>query len=81
MVLRQRVVNNFRYQITLNITREEWLKLYRGAANTIICRAEDGTRIKIAAVHFIPFVTHSGVAGRFELVIDNDHKLVSLKRM
>jgi hypothetical protein len=69
------------YRISLNIAKEEWLKLYRGAANTIVCRAEDGTRIKIAASHFLKFVTHTGVAGRFELITDQNHKLVSIKRI
>ncbi len=70
-----------RYLIDLDIPREEWLRLYRGTANAILCRADDGTRIKIAAHHFLSFVSYSGVMGRFELKIDENHKLQSLKRI
>jgi hypothetical protein len=69
------------YTVDLNISREEWLKIYRGVARKVHCQALDGTRILLPAHHFYSFVSHNGISGRFALEIDENQKLHTIKRV
>ena len=40
-----------------------------------------GVKIAIPAHHFRSHTTFNGIEGFFELILDNDNKLVSLKRI
>ncbi|MBL3591728.1 MAG: DUF2835 family protein [gamma proteobacterium endosymbiont of Lamellibrachia anaximandri] len=50
------------------------------AANVSVI-AEDGRRIEFPANSLRPFVTKSGVQGRFELLIDDNNRLQRLDRL
>ena len=43
--------------------------------------SEDGRTLKFPAEKLQPFVLHDGINGRFEIVFDDQHKLVSLQRI
>ncbi len=70
-----------RHRFKLNISAETFLHYYRGAARAVIVQAEDGRTIQLPAKNFRPFVTASGVSGRFELVLDANDKLIELRRL
>ena len=67
--------------IHLSISAQEYLKLYSGTAQVVSARAIDGRRIQFPASCLRPYVTHEGVQGRFELVIDDKNKLQTLNRL
>jgi len=70
-----------RHRFQLRISAETYLEYYRGHARAVIVQAEDGRTIQLPADVFRPFVTASGIAGRFELRLDDNNKLIELKRI
>lgn len=70
-----------RHRFRLDLSVDTFLHYYRGTASAVIVRAEDGRTIQLPARHFRPFVTSTGISGRFELVLDGDGRLVELRRL
>lgn len=68
-------------QFYLNISPQQYLSYYQGAAKFVHVTSEDGRSLKFPASRLQKFVTHSGVEGRFEIEFDANHKLVSLERL
>jgi ferritin len=66
---------------SLMISAEQYQSYYRGSAKFVRVQAEDGRTLKFPADRLQQFVTHEGIKGRFEIVFDKQHKLVSLKRI
>lgn len=65
-----------RLQIT--IPASDYLAYYRGDADTVVARANDGRVIRFPADVLRPVLTHKGVDGEFLLKIDENDKFVSL---
>jgi hypothetical protein len=65
----------------INISNEEFLKIYQGSANAVLVRAEDGRRIQIPANNFRQFVTAVGLQGHFEMVLDENNRLINLLKV
>ena len=65
----------------LNISNEEFLNVYTGAAHAVLVVADDGKRIQIPANNFRRFVTATGLQGRFELELDRNNRLIKLARV
>ncbi len=70
-----------RIRFFLNLTADRYLGHYQGHAKNVSVVAEDGRRIEFPANALRPFVTKSGVQGRFELLIDDDNRLQRLDRL
>lgn len=69
-----------RYEFSLHVSTEEFLKVYRGAVSHLVVRATTGQRVQIPAARFRPFVTPDGVSGTFVLTCDENNKCVDLRR-
>ena len=67
--------------VDLNITRDEYLSWYRGAAQVVHARSRDGRSVRFPAKALQPYITHSGVAGTFAIYFDDDHKLVGVEKL
>lgn len=67
--------------VDLNISREEWLKIYRGETNLVYARSRDGRSIQFPANILNPYTSHSGVQGSFIIYFDERGKFHSLVRM
>jgi hypothetical protein len=65
----------------LHITAEEFLRYYRGTAQAVIVRSDDGRRIQLPARNFRPFLTESGISGRFRIRLDDNNRLVEMVRL
>ncbi|MBF0255457.1 MAG: DUF2835 domain-containing protein [Gammaproteobacteria bacterium] len=63
------------------ISADEFLRYYQGEAVMASVVAEDGRRIQFPARHLRPFVTPEGIFGRFEMILDENNRFVSLKRV
>lgn len=70
-----------RYEFSLNIPAEEFLRVYQGTVSHVVVRATTGQRVQVPAARFRPFVTPEGVAGRFVLTCDENHKCLDLQRV
>jgi len=65
-----------RLQITIPAHR--YLAYYRGEADTVVARANDGRVIHLPAEVLRPMLKHDGIDGEFLLKIDENDKFVSL---
>ncbi|MBK9131389.1 MAG: DUF2835 domain-containing protein [Gammaproteobacteria bacterium] len=65
----------------LNISSDEYLRYYQGAARHVVVRGRDGRTIQFPAGLLRRFVTRDGVHGEFRLCFDAGNKLVSLDRI
>jgi len=70
-----------RMRFSIAISSEQYQSYYRGVAKFVRVLSEDGRTLKFPAEKLQPFVLHDGINGRFEIVFDDQHKLVSLQRI
>jgi hypothetical protein len=69
------------YRFNLNINRDEYLSYYAGAAQWVVARAMEGETVRFPASFLRQFVSEDGVHGMFEMVVDEDDRLVSMRRL
>ena len=69
------------FYFSLSITADELMRYYRGSAQQVVARAQDGRCVQFPASALRPFVTHEGVRGEFCLVVDDNNRLVELRRI
>jgi hypothetical protein len=65
----------------LKITRDEWLRYYRGHANKIKITSLQGLKITISAHHFRSHTTETGVIGFFRLTLGTGNRFISLEKL
>lgn len=65
----------------LDISQAEYLRYYRGSAQSVLVQAEDGRRVRLPAVNLRPFVSSDGVCGRFEISLDENNSLLDICRL
>jgi hypothetical protein len=70
-----------RHRLTLAISAENYLALYRGKVKNVRAVSDSGLRVEFPGNILHRFVTHDGVYGYFELCIDESHKLQSIQRL
>ena len=69
------------FYIDLRITRDEYLKRYRGVASTVLAQTTHGQTIRFPANRLQPFVRHDGISGRFRLEVDAQNRLLSVEQV
>lgn len=67
--------------INIDISADEYLKLYKGQAKDVVTRAMDGRTVRFPASILQPFVQRSGVKGRFRIVFDSKGKFQGIERV
>jgi len=65
----------------LRISTEKLEQFYRGDAQMVRALSDTGLRIAFKARHLRPFVTMRGVHGRFVMELDEDNKMLSLRKL
>jgi len=68
-------------RFNLDISQAEYLRYYRGSAQAVMVQAEDGRTVRLPAVNLRPFVSASGIKGRFEMYLDENNHLQKLVRL
>jgi hypothetical protein len=68
------------YSFHLHISAEQYLDYYRGTAKRVIVRAVSGQNVQFPASLLQRFVTQDGVHGDFELICDENNKVIELRR-
>ncbi len=69
------------FRFYLKLSRHDYLRYYQGNARAILVHTRDGRRVQFPASALRPFVTHDGIEGEFVLMINDQHKLVDLRRL
>ncbi|MCP4125444.1 MAG: DUF2835 domain-containing protein [Gammaproteobacteria bacterium] len=65
----------------LDISQAEYLRYYRGSAQSVLVQAEDGRKVRFPAANLRPFVSSEGVRGRFEISLDDNNSLLDICRL
>lgn len=68
------------YSFNLHISAEQYLDYYRGTAKFVIARTVEGQTVQFPASLLQRFISQDGVHGNFELICDDRHKVVELRK-
>ncbi|VAW62815.1 hypothetical protein MNBD_GAMMA11-1703 [hydrothermal vent metagenome] len=68
-------------RFSLSISAEQYQSYYQGSAKFVRVRTEDGRTLKFPASELQKYVSHEGIQGRFEIIFDDNHKLLRLNRL
>jgi hypothetical protein len=66
--------------IDLRITKDEWLKIYRGHTQLVRATSRDGRSIQFPANILSKYTTHDGIAGSFVIRFDENGKFTSISQ-
>ena len=69
----------FRFSLTIN--QQQYLRFYQGTASNVQVVSECGRRLRFPASRLRPFLTHTGISGRFQLSIDANNRFLDLKKV
>lgn len=67
--------------LNITITPDEYQRLYMGAARDVVATSVDGRRIRFPAMILRPWVTHSGIRGRFRIVFDENNRFQKIEKI
>lgn len=70
-----------RLLVTLNISSQQLIHYYEGNISMVVARTMDGRTVRFPTNILRSVVQANGVHGIFELVVDENHKFVSLQRI
>ena len=68
------------FLVPLDISAEQFERLYRGTASDVLARDVHGVRIRFPAARLRAFVTRDGVQGLFVITVDANNKLIDIRR-
>ncbi len=66
---------------SLDLSYDQFLKVYQGTAKNISVMADDGRRIVFPARNIQSFLTKNGIKGYFEMTLTAENKFISLKKI
>ena len=69
------------FRFNLTVSQQQYLRYYQGTASNIRVTSECGRRLLFPAARLRPFLTHSGISGRFLLTIDAENRFLELKKI
>lgn len=55
--------------------------MYEGVVKDVVARSQDGRRVRFPANILRPFVTHAGIAGRFQIEFDGDNRFKTIEKI
>ena len=67
--------------IDICITRDEWMKIYRGETNLVNATSRDGRSIQFPANILSKYTTHNGVEGSFVINFNDAGKFQSIIKL
>jgi hypothetical protein len=68
-------------RFSLQLTADQFLRVYQGTAKRVSVIASDGRRIEFSAQNIRKFLTHDGISGSFEMELTAENKFVAIKRI
>jgi len=67
--------------VNLHIPADEYQRLYQGSVQNVLATSVDGRRIRFPAMILRPWVTHSGINGRFRIVFDENNRYQGIEKI
>jgi len=68
-------------QVSISITRDEYLRVYKGTAKTVFAYCKDGKSIQFPVKILQQFVEECGVYGDFIIHVDAKNKFQSIEKV
>ncbi|MCG8315315.1 MAG: DUF2835 domain-containing protein [Pseudomonadales bacterium] len=68
-------------QVSIHISKEEYLKWYQGSASSVMATTSQGKTVRFPASILQPFVTREGVSGTFSIIFDDNNKFKEIRRI
>jgi len=68
-------------RFSLQLSYDQYLQVYQGAAKNISVVATDGRRIAFPARNVQSFLTKKGINGYFEMELTAENKFVCIKKL
>lgn len=70
-----------RIVVKLQISAEEYLKVYRGTGKVVITRDLEGRRVRFPVNILQKFVTRDGIYGVFAIAFDSEGRFQSITKL
>lgn len=67
--------------VDIDISPDEWIKLYQGVGIDVHTRARDGRSVRFPARILSRFYLQNGVQGSFRILFDDAGKFTSIERL
>ncbi|MBL4607099.1 MAG: DUF2835 domain-containing protein [Pseudomonadales bacterium] len=67
--------------VDLIISRDEYLRWYQGSAKAVATRTVDGRSVRFPVNILQPYVTHSGISGRFAIAFNDEGKFMAIEKI
>lgn len=67
--------------LTIHIDEERWLATYKGQVNKVFAYTDEGRSVQFPTKLLVPFVTHSGIHGRFRIYFDASGRFVDIVQL
>ncbi len=68
-------------RFTLNLSYDQYLKVYQGVAKNVSVIADDGRRVAFPAGKVQSFLTKQGINGYFEMELTPENKFIGIKKL
>ena len=68
-------------RFSLQLTADQFLRVYQGTAKRVSVIASDGRRIEFSAQNIRKFLTHDGISGSFEMELTAENKFVAIRKI
>lgn len=69
------------FRFSIQLSQQQFLRHYQGSASSVQVYSECGRKLQFPASRLRPFLTHSGIIGRFQLTVDADNRFLDLKKI
>jgi hypothetical protein len=73
--------NYYRIRFHLDISYDQYLAVYQGAAKTVIATADDGRSIQFPAGNIQRYLSKSGIQGYFEMKLTAQNKFIAIEKL
>jgi len=67
--------------VDIFITKDEWMKIYRGETNLVHAKSRDGRSIQFPANILSKYTTHNGIEGSFVINFNDEGKFQSIIKL
>lgn len=68
------------FEFSMALSAEKTRSIYQGQARYIVVETDDGLSLQLPAINFREYVGRNGIHGRFQVEIDADNRIQSLRR-
>jgi hypothetical protein len=69
------------FRFSLQLSQQQFLRHYQGSASSVQVFSDSGQRLQFPASRLRPFLTHSGISGRFQMTVDANNRFVEIKKL